>query len=109
MSNMNVNALTMTASENVTFNGVNANLILAPTGTGAIILTSAAAGPHKQHGNRTNYISKTDLFVNLNAQTGLNNTVIRDVTPKECNFISVVLKRLRKHGVTGNKQKVCRQ
>ena len=44
MSNMNVNALTMTASENVTFNGVNANLILAPTGTGAITLTSAAAG-----------------------------------------------------------------
>ena len=44
MSNMNVNALTMTASENVTFNGVNANLILAPNRNGCNYLTSAAAG-----------------------------------------------------------------
>ena len=89
MSNMNVNALTMTASENVTFNGANANLSLTPTGTGAITLTSAAVGTinNMTIGQTT---PKDGSFVNLNASSGLNNTVIGDVTPKDATFTSAV-------------------
>ena len=89
MSNMNVNALTMTASENVTFNGANANLTLTPTGTGAITLTSAATGTinNMSIGQTT---PKDGSFVNLNASSGLNNTVIGDVTPKTATFTSAV-------------------
>ena len=89
MSNMNVNALTMTASENVTFNGADANLTLTPTGTGAITLTSAATGTinNMSIGQTT---PKDGSFVNLNASSGLNNTVIGDVTPKTATFTSAV-------------------
>ena len=64
MSNMNVNALTMTASENVTFNGADANLTLTPTGTGAITLTSAATGT-------------------------INNMSIGQTTPKDLSLIHI--------------------
>ena len=88
ISNMYINALSLTATQTVNLSPVNKNVTISPSGTGVLTLNSGPEGTinNLSIGQTT---PKDGSFLNLNAENGLNNTVIGNVTPRDATFKQV--------------------
>jgi len=85
LSNMYVNALTLSASETVNLSPVNKNVTISPSGTGQLTLNTGVAGTiNNMSIGQT--VPKNGSFLALNAENGLNNTVIGNVAPQSATF-----------------------
>ena len=85
LSNMYVNALTLTATSTTTINPADFNVSVQPSGTGVLTISSGAEGTinNMSIGQTT---ARDGSFLALNAENGLNNTVIGNETPEEATF-----------------------
>lgn len=86
INNIDVNALQLTASDNVTLSGLNATVSIAPTGLGTVDINPATTGALN---NVTIGATKavSGSFLGLTSQSGtLNNTMIGNVTPTTASF-----------------------
>lgn len=85
ISNMHVSALTLSASDTTTINPDNRNVTIAPTGTGKIIVSSATTGTldNVEIGQTT---PADGSFLALNAENGLNSTVIGNTVAEAATF-----------------------
>lgn len=88
LSNMYVNALTLSATDTTTINPDNRNVTITPTGSGTLTVSSGTTGTidNVAVGQTT---PQDGSFLALNAQNGLNNTVIGNVTPQAGTFTQV--------------------
>ena len=86
LSNMDVNALKLTSSDNVSLAGANSIITIKPTGTGTVEVHPNTSGKldNVVIGSTT---AQNGAFLDLKSTSGtLNNTVIGDVTPTAGNF-----------------------
>jgi len=91
LSNMDVNALKLTTSDNVTMAGTNALISMTPQGIGTVSINPATTG---NINNVTIGSTKAGngTFLGLNSSSGtLNNTVIGDTTPTTANFTTATM------------------
>lgn len=89
LSNMYVNALTLTATDTVTLSPVDDNVTISPSGTGVLTLNTGNAGSinNMSIGQTT---ARDGSFLALNASNGLNSTVIGNVTPADATFTKAI-------------------
>jgi len=83
---MDVNALKLTSSDNVSLAGANSIITIKPTGTGTVEVHPNTSGKldNVVIGSTT---AQNGAFLDLKSTSGtLNNTVIGDVTPTAGNF-----------------------
>ena len=84
---MDVNAQRLTALDNVTLSGVNADIRIAPTGSAGTLLVNPAAGGTIDNMNIGATTPGTVSSTNLIASAGtLNNTVIGNTKPTKAEF-----------------------
>ena len=85
IDNMHVSALTLSASDTTNINPDNRNVTLAPSGTGKIIVTSGVTGTidNVEIGQTT---PADGSFLALNAENGLNSTVIGNTVAEAATF-----------------------
>jgi hypothetical protein len=89
MSNMYVNALTLTATDTVTLSPVDDNVTITPSGTG--VLTLDTGGIRSINNMSIGQTTARDgSFLALNASNGLNSTVIGNVTPADATFTKAI-------------------
>lgn len=88
ISNMYLNALTLSVSQSVNLSPIDDNVTIYPSGTGVLTVNSGIAGSidNMSIGQTT---AKDGSFLALNAVNGLNNTVIGNVTPRDATFQQV--------------------
>ena len=85
LSNMYVNALTLSATQTVNLSPVNQNVTISPSGTGVLTLNTGQQGTiNNMSVGQT--VPRDGSFLALNAVNGLNNTVIGNVTPRDATF-----------------------
>ena len=89
MSNMYVNALTLSATDTVNLSPVDKNVTISPSGTGQLVVNSGVAGSinNMSIGQTT---ARDGSFLALNASNGLNSTVIGNVTPADATFTKAI-------------------
>ena len=89
MSNMYVNALTLSATDTVTLSPEDKNVTISPSGTGVLTLNTGSAGSinNMSIGQTT---ARDGSFLALNASNGLNSTVIGNVTPADATFTKAI-------------------
>lgn len=85
LSNMYVNALTLSVTDTTTITPDNRNVIISPTGTGTLTLDSGQPGSvdNLKIGQST---PQDGSFLALNAENGLNSTVIGNTVPDAATF-----------------------
>mgnify|MGYP003321569469 FL=1 len=86
LSNMDVNALKLTSTDNVTLAGANSIITINPTGMGTVEVNPNTAGKmdNVTIGTTT---ARNGTFLDLKSSSGtLNNTVIGNVNPAAGNF-----------------------
>lgn len=88
INNMFVNALSLTATQSVNLSPVDDNVTVYPSGTGVLTLNSGVAGSIDNM-SIGQTVAKDGSFLALNAENGLNNTVIGNVTPRDATFKQV--------------------
>ena len=85
LSNMYVNAITLDVTDTTTIAPDNRNVVITPTGTGVLTVSSGTLGSIDNVEIGQN-IPADGSFLALNAENGLNNTVIGNVIPQEATF-----------------------
>jgi hypothetical protein len=85
LSNMYVQAITLDVTDTTTITPDNRSVTITPTGTGILTLSSGLTGSidNMEIGQS---IPRDGSFLALNAENGLNSTVIGNVTPEEATF-----------------------
>lgn len=85
LSNMYVNALTLSVSDTTTITPDDRNVTISPTGTGTLIIDSGLSGSidNLTIGQST---PQDASFLALNAENGLNSTVIGNTVPEAATF-----------------------
>ena len=89
MSNMYVNALTLSATDTVNLSPVDKNVTISPSGTGQLVVNTGVAGTinNMSIGQTT---ARDGSFLALNASNGLNSTVIGNTNPTSATFTTAI-------------------
>jgi len=87
LSNMDINALRLTTTDNVTINGENADIRIVPTGSAGTVLINPSAGGSIDNVNLGATTPGTVSATILTASAGtINNTKIGNTKPSTATF-----------------------